>query len=75
MIHQIMGGTEGQATDIKIRAEHILKLKDRLNAILAKHTGQSIKRIEKDSDRDYFLTTEEALKYGLIDKIIAPQRA
>lgn len=75
MIHQIMGGTEGQATDIKIRAEHILKLKDRLNAILAKHTGQSIKRIEKDSDRDYFLTAEEAQNYGLIDKIIAPQRA
>ena len=75
MIHQIMGGTEGQATDIKIRAEHILKLKDRLNAILAKHTGQSIKRIEKDSDRDYFLTAEEARTYGLIDKIIMPQRA
>lgn len=74
MIHQIMGGTEGQATDIKIRAEHILKLKDRLNAILAKHTGQSIKRIEKDSDRDYFLTAEEAQSYGLIDKIIKPQR-
>ncbi|PIS41595.1 MAG: ATP-dependent Clp endopeptidase, proteolytic subunit ClpP [Candidatus Kerfeldbacteria bacterium CG08_land_8_20_14_0_20_42_7] len=75
MIHQIMGGTEGQATDIKIRAEHILKLKDRLNAILAKHTGQSIKRIEKDSDRDYFLTAEEAQSYGLIDKIIKSQRA
>lgn len=75
MIHQIMGGTEGQATDIKIRAEHILKLKDRLNAILAKHTGQSIKRIEKDTDRDYFVTAEEARGYGIIDKIIKPQRA
>jgi len=73
MLHQIMGGTEGQATDIKIRAEHILKLKDRLNAILAKHTGQSIKRIEKDTDRDYFLTAEEAKSYGIIDKIIQPK--
>lgn len=70
MIHQIMGGTEGQATDIKIRAEHILKLKDRLNEILAHHTGQPVKRIDKDSDRDYFLSTEEAKKYGIIDKII-----
>lgn len=71
MIHQIMGGTEGQATDIKIRAEHIMKLKDRLNAILAKHTGQSIKKIEKDTDRDFFMSAEEACKYGLIDKIIS----
>ena len=71
MIHQIMGGTEGQATDIKIRAEHIMKLKDRLNAILAKHTGQSIKKIEKDTDRDFFMSAEEAVEYGLIDKIIS----
>jgi ATP-dependent Clp protease protease subunit len=70
MIHQIMGGTEGQATDIKIRAEHILKLKDRLNAILAKLTGKSIKQIEKDTDRDYFMSPEEAVSYGIIDKII-----
>ncbi len=71
MIHQIMGGAEGQATDIKIRAEHILKIKDRLNAILAKHTGQPLKTIEKDSDRDFFMNADEAKKYGLVDQIIA----
>lgn len=70
MIHQVMGGAEGQATDIKIRAEHILKVKDQLTDILAKHTGQPRNRIEKDSDRDFFLGAEEAKKYGLIDKII-----
>jgi len=70
MLHQVMGGTEGQATDIKIRAEHILKVKDKLNKILAQHTGQTIKKIENDSERDYFLTAEEAKKYGIIDKII-----
>ncbi|MEA1963194.1 MAG: ATP-dependent Clp protease proteolytic subunit, partial [Patescibacteria group bacterium] len=59
MIHQVMGGTEGQASDIKIRAEHILQIKDRLNKILAKHTGQKIAAIEKDSDRDRFMTAEE----------------
>ena len=70
MIHQIMGGAEGQATDIKIRAEHILKIKDLLNKILAKHTNQPENKIEKDTDRDYFLTPKEAKEYGLIDKII-----
>lgn len=70
MIHQVMGGAEGQATDIKIRAEHILKLKSRLNDILAKHTGQPIDRIDKDTDRDYFMSAEEAKSYGIVDKII-----
>jgi ATP-dependent Clp protease protease subunit len=70
MIHQVMGGTEGQASDIKIRAEHILKVKDRLNKILAKHTGQPVSKIENDTDRDRFLTAEEAKKYGIIDRII-----
>ncbi|MBU4361017.1 ATP-dependent Clp endopeptidase proteolytic subunit ClpP [Candidatus Parcubacteria bacterium] len=70
MLHQVMGGTEGQAIDIKIRAEHILKVKDRLNKILSIHTGQSISKIESDTDRDYFMTAEESKKYGLIDKII-----
>jgi ATP-dependent Clp protease protease subunit len=70
MIHQVMGGAEGQATDIKIAAEHILRVKDRLNKILAKHTGQPLERVEKDTDRDYFMTSEEARKYGIIDKII-----
>lgn len=71
MIHQVMGGAEGQASDIKIRAEHILKTKDRLNAILSKHTGQKIDKIDKDTDRDRFMSGEEAKKYGLIDKIIS----
>ncbi|MDA3839490.1 MAG: ATP-dependent Clp endopeptidase proteolytic subunit ClpP [Patescibacteria group bacterium] len=71
MIHQVMGGTEGQASDIKIRAEHILKTKERLNTILAKHTGQKVLKIDKDTDRDNFMSAEEAKKYGLIDKIIS----
>jgi len=71
MIHQVMGGAEGQASDIKIRAEHILKTKERLNNILAKHTGQKITKIDKDTDRDRFMSSEEARKYGLIDKIIS----
>ncbi len=73
MIHQVIGGAEGQASDIKIRAEHILKIKDRMNKILAKHTGQKITKIEKDSDRDNFMTATEAMNYGLIDKIISQQ--
>lgn len=71
LIHQVMGGTEGQASDIKIRAEHILKIKDRLNLLLAKHTGQTIKKIEEDTDRDNFMNADEAKKYGIIDKIIS----
>ncbi len=70
MLHQVMGGAEGQATDIKIRAEHILKIKEKLNQILAKHTEQAEDKIEKDTDRDYFMSAEQALKYGVIDKII-----
>ncbi len=70
MIHQVMGGAEGQAVDVKIRAEHILKIKDRLNKILATHCDQSIEKIEKDTDRDCFMSAEDALKYGLVDKII-----
>ena len=71
MIHQPLGGIEGQASDIFIHAQHILKTKQRLNDILAKHTGQPLKTIEKDTDRDNFMTAEEALKYGLIDKIVS----
>lgn len=71
MIHQVMGGVEGQASDIKISAERILKIKDRLNKILAKHTGNSMKRVEKDTDRDNFMTAQEALDYGIVDKIIS----
>jgi len=71
MIHQVMGGVEGQATDIDIHAKHILKVKERLNKILAKHTGMKLSQIEKDAERDYFMTAEESKKYGLIDKIIS----
>jgi ATP-dependent Clp protease protease subunit len=70
MIHQVMGGAEGQASDVKIAAEHILKIKDRLNQILVKHTGQSMSRIEKDSDRDFFMSANDAQEYGLIDEVI-----
>lgn len=70
MIHQPLGGCEGQATEIKIAAEHILKTKDKLNKILAKNTNQDIKTIENDTDRDNFMDANEALKYGLIDKIL-----
>ena len=70
MLHQVMGGAEGQAADIKIRAQHILKMHERLNQILSKHTGQSISKIEHDSDRDFFMSAQEALEYGIIDKII-----
>lgn len=71
MIHQVLGGAEGQASDIKIRAERILRMKDALNEILAKHTGQTMKKVENDTDRDYFMSAEEACTYGLVDKIIA----
>ncbi|MBI2099304.1 ATP-dependent Clp endopeptidase proteolytic subunit ClpP [Candidatus Uhrbacteria bacterium] len=70
MIHQVMGGVEGQAIDIKIRAERIIKMKDRLNQILSKHTGQPVDKVEKDTDRDYFMSPTEAVKYGLVDKVI-----
>lgn len=70
LIHQVMGGAEGQAADIKIKAEQILKIRDRLNHILAKHTNQNIDKVEKDTDRDYYMSAEEAVKYNLIDKVI-----
>ncbi|MBU1148934.1 ATP-dependent Clp endopeptidase proteolytic subunit ClpP [Patescibacteria group bacterium] len=71
LLHQVMGGAEGQAQDIKIRAEHILKIRDRINKILAQHTGQSLPKIEKDTDRDFFMSSPEAKKYGIVDKIIS----
>ncbi len=70
MIHQPLGGTQGQASDIKIAAEHILKTKDRLNNILVKHTGQPIKTIERDTDRDFFMDAKDGVKYGIIDTVI-----
>jgi len=70
MIHQVMGGTQGQASDIQIHAERIIKMKKKLNGILAKHSGQKIGTVETDSDRDNFMTAEEAVAYGLADKVI-----
>ncbi|HPA73034.1 MAG TPA: ATP-dependent Clp endopeptidase proteolytic subunit ClpP [Spirochaetota bacterium] len=70
MIHQPAGGFQGQASDIEIQAKEIMKIKGRLNEIYATHTGQDVKKIEKDMDRDYFMSAEEALKYSLIDKIL-----
>ena len=70
MIHQPLGGAKGQATEIKIAAERILKLKEKLNKMLAKNTGQTFKTVEKDTERDNFLDSKEALKYGIIDKIL-----
>ena len=70
MIHQPLGGAKGQATDIKIQAELILRTRDRLNAILAKNTGKSIEEIARDTERDNYMTAEQALAYGLIDKVI-----
>jgi ATP-dependent Clp protease protease subunit len=70
MIHQPHGGTQGQAVDIEIQAREILDLRERLNLILAKHTGQTVERIKQDTDRDHFMDWQEAVKYGLIDKVL-----
>ena len=74
MIHQVMGGAEGQASDIAINAKHILRTKDTLNKILAKNTGQTVAQVEKDSDRDYYMMAEEAKKYGIIDGIVTKSK-
>ena len=71
MIHEILGGSQGQATEIKIQADHILSLRERLNKILAHNTNKSLKEINNDTSRDYYMNAEEALKYGIVDKIIA----
>jgi ATP-dependent Clp protease protease subunit len=70
LIHQPLGGAQGQASDISIHAKEILRMKDELNGIMAHHTGQSIEKITADTDRDYFMSSEEALEYGLIDKVM-----
>lgn len=70
LIHQVMGGAEGQQKDIVIAANEITRIKNQLNQILAKHTGQPVKKIEADTDRDFWMTADEAKKYGIIDKII-----
>ena len=74
MIHQPLGGAKGQATDIEIEAKEILRMKKMLNELLAEHTGQKVERIKKDTERDNFMTAEEALEYGLIDKIIRKKK-
>lgn len=70
MIHQVMGGVEGQARDVEIQTKEMMRIKNQINTILVKHTGQSMKKIENDSDRDFFMTPEDAKAYGLIDKVI-----
>ena len=70
MIHQVLGGASGQATDIDIHARHILKTKDRLNAILAQHTGQELGKVTQDTERDYFMSADEAMTYGIVDTVI-----
>ena len=75
MIHQPLGGAQGQATEIKIAAERILKLKEKINRILSKNTGQDLEKIQNDTERDYFLSAEEALDYGLIDKVIEKEQS
>lgn len=70
LIHQVMGGAEGQAVEVEIHAKHILRVRERLNRILALHTGQSLDKIERDTDRDYFMTADEAKAYGMVDQII-----
>ncbi|MBX4210973.1 ATP-dependent Clp endopeptidase proteolytic subunit ClpP [Candidatus Parcubacteria bacterium] len=74
MIHQPLGGAEGQASDIEISARQIIKLKAQMNRILAKHTGRTLAQIEKDVDRDFFMTAEEAKKYGIVDDILKPSK-
>ena len=74
MIHQPSGGSEGQASNIEIYTREILKIKDKLNELLAKHTGQSLKKVAKDTDRDYFMSAGEALEYGVIDSVLESKR-
>ena len=74
MIHQPLGGAEGQATDIKIQADEILRMKKQLNKILAKNTGQTLRKIELDTDRNNFMSSEEAKKYGIIDSILTKRK-
>jgi ATP-dependent Clp protease protease subunit len=74
MIHQPLGGSQGQATDIEIQTKEILRMKKRLNEILAFHTGQPLKTIEKDTDRDFFMSAAEGVKYGLVDEVVTKKQ-
>ncbi len=75
MIHQPLGGAEGQATDIAIHADHIIQTKKLLNKMIAKHTGQDLKKVEDDTERDYFMRAEQAVEYGIVDKVIEQRKA
>ena len=74
MIHQVLGGAEGQATDVEIRVKYMLRLKQRLNTILSKHTGKPFEQVERDCERDYFMTSEEAKAYGLVDEVVQSRK-
>ncbi|MDP3947382.1 MAG: ATP-dependent Clp endopeptidase proteolytic subunit ClpP [bacterium] len=74
LLHQVMGGAEGQAVEVEIAARHIIRMKERLSQLLAKHTGQPLAKIEKDTDRDFFLTAQEAKEYGVVDEILKGKR-
>ncbi|PIR45105.1 MAG: ATP-dependent Clp endopeptidase, proteolytic subunit ClpP [Candidatus Vogelbacteria bacterium CG10_big_fil_rev_8_21_14_0_10_51_16] len=73
MIHQLLGGAEGQATDVEIRARWMIRLKQNMNKLLAKYTGQKLEKVSADTERDYFMTADEAKKYGLVDEVIVPK--
>lgn len=74
LLHQVMGGVTGEAVEVEITAKQIVKIKERLNRILAKHTGQPLEKVEKDTDRDFYLDAEEAKEYGIIDEVIKPKK-
>ena len=74
LLHQVMGGVKGQASEIEITAKQILRIKEQMNKILAKHTGQSLSRIAQDTDRDFYLSAEEAKEYGVVDEVIVPKK-
>jgi ATP-dependent Clp protease protease subunit len=73
-LHQPLGGAQGQATDIEIQANEILRLRDKLNSILANHTGQEVDKVKEDTERDYWLTAQDAVDYGLVDKVLEPSK-
>ena len=75
MIHQPWGGVQGVTADVSIQTKEMLRLRDRINEILAKHTGQSLKKIEKDTERDFYIPAEEAVKYGLVDKVLKTSKS
>ena len=73
LIHQPMGGAQGQAVEVEIVTKELMRIKKLMNEIISKHTGQPLEKVEKDTDRDYFMTADEAVKYGIVDKVILPE--